>query len=423
LETGASGVILAVMVLRAIFAVVLALAPVAAAAQDSLPAHVLLLRRIKDHMRDELRRLPDYTCLQTTERFRRERPQHDLLRLDTLLLEILNSGNKELYGAPGAQVFEADSPSSFAGAGMSGTGVFALFAHNLFVEDAGVFTYRGEEDLLGRRTVRYDYRVASFQSGWTIRTAIGQAVVGMKGAVWADPTSLDVVRLEVDASEIPPSIDVTATTQVIDYARTRIGAGDVLLPQNALLELQTDVGATSRNVVEFTHCRAFGATSSISFGEHTPAEEKAPPKSLVLPPDLAIAIDLTTELSAADPVGKLIEARVAANVVLKKQVLVPAGATVHGRLRRIERQADFFRVSLEFTQVDLPSGPARFYAVLEDIAEKGPIQFTRPTGRETFRVEETYLPCVAGVASFFVKGERLELPKNLRTLWRTKEAR
>ena len=374
-------------------------------------------------MKEELRRLPDYTCLQTTERYRRERPQHDLLRQDTLLLEILNAGKKELYGPPGTQAFAADTPYAFAGAGMSGTGIFALFANNLFVQDAAIFDYRGEEDLDGSRTVRYNYRVPPFQSGWTIRTGVAESVVGMKGAFWADPASLDVVRLQVDASDIPTTLDVRSTTQVIDYARTRIGEGDVLLPQSALVELDSDAGATSRNVVEFTHCRAFAATSSISFGDTVPESRKAAGETASLPPGLTIAIDLMTELSASDPIGKLIEGRVAMNIIVKKEVVVPAGATVHGRLRRLERRGDYFVLGLEFTQLDLPGGPVRFYALLYDIAEKGPIQFTRPNAKPPFRVNEADLPYVAGVASFFVKGERLELPKNLRTVWTTQEAR
>jgi hypothetical protein len=412
------GRILSVMVLRAILATVLA-ALSTAAAEDSLPAHVLQLQRIKLHMREELRRQPDYTCLQTTARYRKERPDFELLRYDTLLLEILTSGKNEFYGPPGARDFLTDNPAMFAAGGMSGTGIFALFAGNLFVQDAAVFDYRGEEEILGRRTVRYDYRVPQFQSGWTISSSGVIGAVGMKGAFWADPTTLDVIRLRVDAAEIPPELDVRATTQLIEYARTRIGAGDVLLPQNAVVELQTDVGATSRNIIEFTHCRAFSATSSVSFeGDKAPAARKAAVET-ALPARLTIAIELATELAASDAVGKLIEGRVAADVVLKKKVLVPAGAAVYGRLRRLEHQTGYFGVGLEFTQIDLPSGPARFYAVLEDITEKGPIQFTRPGGK----VEETYLPDVAGVASFFVKGERLELPKNLRTVWTTREAR
>ena len=38
---------------------------------QNLAPDVLLLRDIKSHMREELSRLPNYTCLETVARFRR----------------------------------------------------------------------------------------------------------------------------------------------------------------------------------------------------------------------------------------------------------------------------------------------------------------------------------------------------------------
>jgi len=420
------------MAFRAIFAAVLALLG-AAYAQDTLPAHVLLLQKIKLHMKEELRRQPDYTCLETAARYQREGKRFELQ--DTVVLEVLTTADKELYGSPGAREFTAEHPGSFTAGGLNGTGVFALYARTLFVEDSAVFLYRGEEDLAGRRTVRYDYRVPVFLSGFTLQTSTARGEVGMRGSFWADPVTLDVLRLSVEATDIPPRLELRSSTQAIDYARARIAGGDVLLPQNAVVELEEESGGARRNLLEFTHCRAFSAVSSISFdAPESAAGSPAAKRRLeapVLAPGLTIAIDLATEIAETDAIGKMIEARVAADVVQKRTVVAPAGAVVHGRLRRLERHSDFgkyFVVGLEFTDIELPGGPVRFYATLQDIAEKGRIQLmlrkgVRPKPGEIWRDEEMYLPYVAGVASFFVKGERLDLPKNLRTIWKTREAR
>src|SRR5688572_14199342 len=63
---------------------------------------VVLLQKVKRHVGEAVNRLPDYTCLQTTARYRRER------RIDTLVLEVLNAGDKELYAPPGSRGFHAD---------------------------------------------------------------------------------------------------------------------------------------------------------------------------------------------------------------------------------------------------------------------------------------------------------------------------
>ena len=61
-------------------------------AGQSLAPEVLLLARIKSHMREELAHLPNYTCLETIARFRKEpghpsRFQGHLRPLDTVRLD------------------------------------------------------------------------------------------------------------------------------------------------------------------------------------------------------------------------------------------------------------------------------------------------------------------------------------------------
>jgi hypothetical protein len=63
-------------------------------------------------------------------------------------------------------------------------------------------------------------------------------------------------------------------------------------------------------------------------------------------------------------VGSLIEARVSADVKEKGKVVLPAGAVVRGRIRRLEREQGYYIVGLEFTHVETGAGPARFYANL-----------------------------------------------------------
>src|SRR5215831_20296831 len=101
-----------------------------APAQESgggLPPGVLLLSRIKRHVRQELAVLPDYTCLETSRRNVKPRGNRGVLKpLDTLRLEVLDTGDKELYAPPGGRAFESEHPSSFTNTGLTGTGVFSL---------------------------------------------------------------------------------------------------------------------------------------------------------------------------------------------------------------------------------------------------------------------------------------------------------
>ena len=174
-----------------------------------------------------------------------------------VVLEVLNTGSKELYASPGAVDFRDDQPAAFTAGGLSGTGMFGLFLSTLFVDDNAMFQYRGEEEITGRRAIRWDYRVPLMLSGFTIRLEFAKGQVAMKGSFWADPQTLDLLWLEVQADDIPPNLPLVSAVQTIDYARTRIGDRDIILPQTAALRMLETNGAESRNLLEFTHCRSF----------------------------------------------------------------------------------------------------------------------------------------------------------------------
>jgi len=68
--------------------------------QQDLPPGVLLLSRIKRHIKEELQHLPNVTCLETVQR--EFQPARGKARhLDTIRLEILSDGKQELYASPG----------------------------------------------------------------------------------------------------------------------------------------------------------------------------------------------------------------------------------------------------------------------------------------------------------------------------------
>jgi hypothetical protein len=317
-------------------------------------------------------------------------------------LEILDTGDKELYAPPGARNFQKDHPGEFTDTGLSGTGVFSLALRNLMVNDNGLFQYRGEEQLAGRKAVRYDYRVPLLQSGMYVSIEGSTGRVASKGSVWVDPDSLDLFRLDIIADEIPPSLPLASNVSTVHYARMPIGDRTVLIPDTAEMDLVQTSGAEARNVVEFTHCRAFQAESTVSFGPATglpPSEASA--EDTPLPAGVAITVTLSAPISGAEPVGTVIEGRVAGNVAGKSGVLGRDGAVVRGRIRRLEPPV----MAIEFTEIETGGVPMRFFAELQSVDAPATIQ--RPSGVD--------LP---GVGTFSVA--KFPIPAGFRMVWRTK---
>ena len=378
-------------------------------ARAGLPPGTLLLSRIKRHIQEEMSRLPDYTCLETAERYTKAGPKSGWKPLDTLRLEVLDSGDKELYAAPNAHGFQRDHPGSFTDTGMTNTGIFALFLRNLLVNGNGICRFGGEEEIDGRRAARYDYKVPLLQSGMHVQLGSSRGVVASKGSFWADLESLDLLRVTIEADDIPPGLPLTSSFSTIDYARMRIGDRSVLLPQTAEEHLVETNGVEARNVIDFTHCQEFHAESAVRFD--TPGPPAAPlviglPPSEApaeqIPEGLAVTIALAAEIHGGDPVGTAIEGRVIGNVLLKRAVGVPAGAVVRGRIRRIAPQA----VELEFTEIEVAGAPLRFFAELE--AVDAPASVDR---------KAAVLP---GVGAISVPAAPFPLPRGFRMVWRTK---
>ena len=412
---------------------------VPAAAAQGLPPGVLLLARVKAHMREELARLPNCSCLETVRRDHqtaggRMRP------LDTIRLEVLYSDHRELYASPGDRRFDDSNPSAFIGSGTIGNGHSALFLSEVVGQGSSLsYEYKGEELLRRRRLARYDYRVPVRASGHTINLTEGSGTVGSKGSFWADPATYEIVRIAVEADEIPPTLPVSAYVTSIDYSHTNLGGTDFLLPQSADYSLVKFSGEESRNHIEFTHCHLYGAQSSISFGPSQGfplfGTSSVLETKRELLPALHVVVRVSTRITEKTAVGTLIEGVVDGNVLHKRSVLIPDGATVRGRVRRLEWNEDhggYFIVGLEFTDIDAGGTRYRFFADLEGTdgvpglrqtirTRKPPEKSQLRSGAETVYSDEILsLPDLPGVGSFFVQARRLELPPGFRMTWKTR---
>ena len=409
-----------------------------AAATQGLPPGTLLLARVKAHMREELARLPNCSCLETVHRD--HQPAGGKMRpLDTIRLEVLYSEGHELYASPGDRGFGDNHPIDFVGSGTIGNGHFALFLSDVISEHGLSYEYKGEEPLFGRRLARYDYRVPLNLSGDTIDLPEGSGTVGMKGSFWADPATYDIVRIAMEADEIPLTLPIVASTTSIDYAHTNLGGTDFLLPQSADSRLVRFSGEESRNHIEFTHCHLYGAQSSISFGPTQGFPQFAASSVLQMTrellPALQVAIKVSTRITEKTAVGALIEGKVEGNVLHKNSVLIPDGSPVRGRVRRLEWYDDkggYFVVALEFTEIEAAGTRYRFFADLEGTdglpglrqtirTRKPPEKSSVRGGGETiFGDEILSLPDLPGVGSFFVQARRLDVPPGFRTTWKTR---
>jgi hypothetical protein len=397
---------------------------------------MILLARIKVHMAENLNRLPDYTCVQTVERSQRKQPSGKFRLIDALRYEVALVDGKELFAWPGETNFQDKPLREFFGSGGAiGNGSFALHARSVFLGHAPQFTFRGDEPRGGRACKRFDYVVHLSSSGYRLRVDEREATVGYHGSFWADSSTLDLVRLEVDADDIPPLLQLTEARTAMEYSRQKIGDADFLLPSSSELVMVDIFGNESRNRTSFGGCRQYSGESVVTFAEPPPEITPAPtanpePARLELPVGVQVDISLETPIHVGrSAIGDLIEARVARDVKRRGTVVLKKGTRLEGRITRLQdglRLSDgrgvaaFALVGVKFLSIETEEARGEFRARLLTV---GTIAYPRnPYSVVTARDIPSLIAVrpdelKGGSGLFLVKTDRLQLSDGLRMVW------
>lgn len=392
---------------------VLAATALAQAPHDSpeFPPEALLLARIRYQMTENLRRLPNYTCLETVERTRRPKGGRAQV-VDTLRLEVALVEGKEMFAWPGAKRFEDRDLRELVTTGTFGNGNFAIHARIVFESPVPTFVYRGREPLGNSAAERWDFRVARAVSGYTLRVNQRAGIVGYHGSFWADPETLDVRRLEVFADDIPKELGAESSTDRIDYARLPIGGEAFLLPVESVLGMTMPEGEY-HNFVRFTHCRQYTGESRLRFTEEI---REDPPEARILEVSLPRRELLTLALNEEVPlaglaVGDTLTATLRYEVKRKRDVLVPKGAVARGRILRIARDPDFIALGLTFTDLEWTGGHASVDGALATAPDAA-------QGRPAPRSGTTY-QARPGESILLISPTRSKLSRGMLFYWRT----
>ena len=396
--------------------------------KSGLAPEVLLLARIKAKVEANLRLQPDYTCVETIERSTRRGASRRYRLVDTLRLEVALVSGKELFSWPGAREFKDQDIRELVPAGAIGTGGFALHARSVFLSRAPTYTYAGEEEINGRRSVRYDYRIPLLWSNYYVRLNQTEAKVGHHGSFWVDANSLDLVRLDIHADDIPPKVLLSAVDLSIVYERMRIGDSSFLLPASAVTTLTHTRGDVSRNVTRFSGCRQYKGESFVCFCVPPPEAAPKPPVMVSLPAGLRFELVLRTPIiSGQSVIGDALTAVVPSDVKRNKRVVIPKGAVASGRLLRLEKvfgKNDYTVVAIQFDTLAFDNKRARLVAKLTGFPSylAGGVHPTLESDRAGSRGAVRGLAASEpppGVGVFYVKGGRLHIQPGARTIWRT----
>jgi hypothetical protein len=405
-------------------------------AQSQLPKDVIQLSQLKREVRKAVATLDNYTCVETIDREERKNARQRFQHLDTLNVEVAVVKDRELYSWPGAKEFEDRDVAEMVGAGLMSTGGFRSAIKSVFIDNVSTIKWHGEEEILGRRALRWDYVIPYNLSGWVVHVEGRSGLVSETGSFWADAETLELLGIETVAGDIPPDLLVASIKQTVDYSRMHVRERDPLLPQSVETSVTKLNGVESLNRIEFSHCREFSGAAELSFNK--PASIENPASAVTefqIPAGLEISVRMAQAIdSKTAAVGDSIRAIIDMPVRSHGTDLIPKGALLLGRIRRLERQLEphpYYLVGLEFTDIEFAGHHARFTGQMFGAAAIPGLALglsTNSMNRNTAGVAghlltthtETEVPFkVPGVSTFFMEGRDFRIPEGLHMTWVT----
>jgi hypothetical protein len=323
---------------------------------------VLVLMRLRDRVLEHGERIPNHTCVESMQRDRYEpvaghagkscdtllarRKQGDFLarlKLDStdwLRLDVAYASGGEIYSWAGASRFEEGELDELVPEGATGTGPFASMLLGIFASRGPKYIFEGETSVDGRRLFEYSFAVPRDESHYRVKARKEWVVTGYTGTLRVDPKTAELVRLVVRTDELPQETGTCEADTSLEYGIVQLAGGDYLLPKVARQRFIGREGSEAENTLSFSACREYRAESKVAFGDGGHADGGQPGVSaatLDLPAGIPVTVELITAVRFGQAAaGDAIEGRLVKPIRDGQKVLVAEGATIHGRLMRVE---------------------------------------------------------------------------------------
>ena len=215
--------------------------------------------------------LPNFLCLQVTRRYVDQSGMENYRLVDTVAEKLSYFDQKEDYSVISVNGIPVTGRDHQRLGGATSSGEFGSIMHEIFSPETNTrFDWERWATLRGRRMHVFSYRVPQSTSQYSIRWGDGAGsrtiIAGYRGLIYADRDSLMVMRIQLEAENLPVDFPIQSVSLDLNYDSTEISGERFVLPLKA--ELHSREGKyLIKNEVEFRRYNRFGADTSIQFGD------------------------------------------------------------------------------------------------------------------------------------------------------------
>lgn len=208
--------------------------------------------------------LPNFLCRLSTRRSVDRRGTGDWRQQDVITENLRYiDGNEEHKILHVMGNYASTDPMSL---GVHSGGEFGAFLDAVFSSKAAAqFEWAGYADVNGRQTDAYRYKVSLPHSHYGLSSREQRISVAYCGFVYIDPNTMDVLRVSIEAQNIPNNFPIRESALTVDYGYFSFGAQQYLLPRLATLYVREGKRHLSKNEKEFRDYRRYTGESVITF--------------------------------------------------------------------------------------------------------------------------------------------------------------
>jgi hypothetical protein len=235
-----------------------------------------VLEEARQYALDYVRNLPNFICTQVTRRYVDESGLEFYGLADTVIAKLTYDGKREDYRVMLVNNRVVDTTMERLG-GTTSTGEFGSMMKDIFdPESQAHFRWERWGTLRGRRMHVFRYDVSRDRSRWHImyeRTA--ETVPAYRGFIYVDRDMGSIMRITIEAVDLPTTFPVQRASTVLDYDFAEIGGKQYIVPLKARIQMRAGKYLT-RNDVEFRFYKRFGAEATIRTDLLAPLPEDFP---------------------------------------------------------------------------------------------------------------------------------------------------
>ena len=224
-----------------------------------------VLEKVREYALAYVKGLPNFICTQVTRRYVDPAGLEFWQQQDVVTAKLSYFEQKEDYKIILVGNRYVDTTMEKIG-GATSTGEFGSMMREIFDPNTRArFEWARWATLRSHRMHVFEYRVPQETSQWSIVYEKSQMIKpGYKGLIYVDRDTLAVMRLTLEAEDIPFSFPVQQATTTLDYEFQKIAASEYVLPLKAVVRMRSGK-VLIKNEVEFRNYNRFGAEATITF--------------------------------------------------------------------------------------------------------------------------------------------------------------